>query len=121
MRAVPRSTFGGVMRYLYEREVAPIPPGMVLVRTDHRPECHRMTEMCPHMRCVNPFHVVPRPGRSGLYQREVNYDIASSERSAERKRRVRANRREKERRDDDRREASDQEGLASHGDEGGGG
>jgi hypothetical protein len=97
----PAINLRGVMRYLYEREVAPIPPGMVLVRTDHRLECRRMTEACPHMRCVNPFHVVPRPGRSGLYEREVSHDITSSERSAERKRRVRANRRDKERRDDD--------------------
>lgn len=90
-----------VMRYIYEREIAPIPPGMVLVRTDHRESCRDKTEVCPHMRCVNPYHVTPKPGRSGLYDRDVQHDLTSSERAAEYKRRVRRNRRDKERPDDE--------------------
>lgn len=94
-----------VVRYIYEREVAPIPPNMVLVRTDHRPECHHIDQMCPHMRCVNPYHVVPKPGRSGLYDREVSHDITSSERAAVYKRRVRSTRKDKEPHDDSSEEA----------------
>jgi hypothetical protein len=87
-----------VMRYIYEREIAPIPPGMVLVRTDHKDFCRDKSAPCPHMRCVNPYHVTPKPGRSGLYDRDVTHDLTSSERVAQYKRRVRA--RQKERLDE---------------------
>jgi hypothetical protein len=100
-----------VTRYIYEREVAPIPPGMVLVRTDHDPECKRQ-QRCAHYRCVNPWHLRLAPHRG--YERDVSYDLESSERSAIYKRRVRANRREKERSGDDTRPADpeSQENLA---------
>jgi hypothetical protein len=89
-----------VTRYLYERDVAPIPPGMRLYRTDHTPDCKPFT-VCAHYRCVNPWHLRLGPGNGGIYERAVSYDTASSERSAIRKRRVRANRRDKENADDD--------------------
>jgi hypothetical protein len=91
-----------VMRYIYEREVAPIPPGMTLYRTDHTVECRTRREQCVHLRCVNPWHVQLGPGRGGLYEREVNHDLESTERTTLRKRRVRGNRREKEAQDDSR-------------------
>lgn len=90
-----------VVRYIYERDIAPIPPNMVLVRTDHRPECRDKSTPCQHMRCVNPYHVTPRPGRSGLYEREVSHDLTSSGHTAGYKRRVRKNRRDKERLNDE--------------------
>jgi len=85
-----------VTRYIYEREIAPIPPGMRLIRTDHDPTCRPMAFLCPHFRCVNPWHVRLEPGRGGIYEREVSHDLESSERAAIYKRRVRANRQEKE-------------------------
>lgn len=44
-----------VVRYVYERDVGPIPPGFVIVRTDHQPECD--TSRCNHRICVNPAHM----------------------------------------------------------------
>ena len=44
-----------VVRYVYERDVGPIPPGFVIVRTDHQPECD--TSRCHHLVCVNPTHM----------------------------------------------------------------
>lgn len=85
-----------VMRYIYEREVAPIPPGMALYRTDHGPECHTKRTPCAHLRCVNPWHVQLGPARGGLYERDVNHDLESTDRTTMWKRRVRGNKREKE-------------------------
>lgn len=90
-----------VTRYIYEREVAPIPPGMALYRTDHTDWCGvRRDRTCIHHRCVNPWHVRLVPHRGGTYQREVNHDLESTERAATWKRRVRSNRRSKEQQDD---------------------
>jgi hypothetical protein len=102
-----------VMRYIYAREVAPIPPGMVLVRTDHDSTCKRR-RLCEHHRCVNPWHVRLAPNKGGVYERDVSHDLESSERTAVYKRRVRANLRDKEHADDGpaEAEAGDQEGLA---------
>lgn len=64
-----------VLKYIYEWERGPIPPGHTLWRTDHRyPECKDLAYQCRHMLCVNPWHVTPRPRRSGLYMRENNWD-----------------------------------------------
>jgi hypothetical protein len=87
-----------VTRYIYEREIAPIPPGMVLIRTDHTPAC--LTEkrrLCEHYRCVNPYHFRLAPSGGGIYERETSHDLRSPERVAEYKRRVRKNRADKER------------------------
>lgn len=100
-----------VTRYIYEREVAPIPPGMVLVRTDHDPLCPRRGELCEHYRCVNPWHLRLQPSRGGVYEREVEHDLGSSDRAAVYKRRVRANR-NRDKRDTDQAEPENQEGLA---------
>lgn len=49
-------------RAAYEHFVGPIPPGMTI---DH--ECHNLSgctitdHTCPHRRCVNPEHLVPKP------------------------------------------------------------
>jgi hypothetical protein len=102
-----------VTLYIYEREVAPIPPGMQLTRTDHGPECRPRERQCAHFRCVNPWHLRLMPGRGGIYERDVNYDMTSSEQSAIYKRRVRAARRQKESTDDDQAKPANQEGLAS--------
>lgn len=88
-----------VMRYIYQREIAPIPPGMVLVRADHTADC-RPHERCRHWRCVNPWHVRLVPSHRGLYEREVTHELESSERTAIWKRRVRAARGKQERSDD---------------------
>lgn len=85
-----------VTRYLYEREVAPIPPGMVLMRADHTPDCALRKEPCMHYRCVNPWHLRLVPSNGGIYEREVSHDLESTERAAEWKRRVRKNRRDEE-------------------------
>lgn len=90
-----------VTRYIYEREVAPIPPGMVLVRTDHTPFCPRHLEPCEHYRCVNPWHLRLQPSKGGIYQREVEHDLESSDRAAVYKRRVRTNTRNREASDTD--------------------
>lgn len=85
-----------VMRYIYEREIAPIPPGMKLIRTDHTRTCRKERwSTCEHNRCVNPWHVRLVPNKSGLYERENPSELTSSERTAEYKRRVRAARRDK--------------------------
>lgn len=87
-----------VTRYIYEREIAPIPPGMVLIRTDHTPTCRtERREMCEHYRCVNPFHFRLAPSTGGIYERETSHDLRSPEHVAEYKRRVRKNRADKER------------------------
>jgi hypothetical protein len=87
-----------VTRYIYEREIAPIPPGMVLIRTDHNQSCQvRRREICEHYRCVNPYHFRLTPSKSGLYERENSHDLRSPEHVAEYKRRVRKNRADKER------------------------
>jgi hypothetical protein len=111
-----------VTRYIYEQEIAPIPPGMRLYRTDHDPDCQPKKKVCAHFRCVNPWHVRVGPGKGGIYERDVSHDLESSERAAIYKRRVRGNRQEKEIPGDNRRhEGTDgAEGLASHPDEGGG-
>jgi hypothetical protein len=101
-----------VTRYIYEREIAPIPPGMRLIRTDHGPECRPRERQCEHFRCVNPWHLRVAPGRGGIYERDVRYDMRSSEQSAIYKRRVRT-RHEKESTDDDKAEPANPEGLAS--------
>jgi hypothetical protein len=85
-----------VTRYIYEREIAPIPPGMRLLRTDHSPDCRPLQFQCEHFRCVNPWHVRLGPGKGGIYERDVSHDLESSDRAATYKRRVRANRRDKE-------------------------
>jgi len=85
-----------VMRYIYEREIAPIPPGMVLYRTDHTDWCGMQRgRTCIHHRCVNPWHVRLVPNRGGIYERDTSHDLTSSERAAVYKRRVRKNRRER--------------------------
>ncbi len=86
-----------VTRYIYEREVAPIPPGMVLMRTDHTPSCRLRQEQCEHYRCVNPYHFRLAPGRGGTYERENSHDLRSPERITEYKRTVRKNRADRER------------------------
>jgi hypothetical protein len=96
-----------VTRYIYEQEIAPIPPGMVLVRTDHSPTCQRKKH-CEHYRCVNPWHFRLAPNRGGIYERENAYALESSERSAIYKQRVR----QKEHRDTDQAEPENQKGLA---------
>lgn len=77
-----------VARYIYEQEIAPIPPGMVLVRTDHTADC-KSRQLCAHYQCVNPWHLRLVPSKGGTYEREVNHDLDSSERAATWKRRVR--------------------------------
>jgi len=86
-----------VTRYIYEREIAPIPPGMVLVRTDHTATCRLRQSLCEHYRCVNPWHFRLAPNKGGIYERENPHDLRSSERTAEYKRRVRQNFADKER------------------------
>jgi hypothetical protein len=101
-----------VTRYIYEREIAPIPPGMILVRTDHDVDC-LPRQLCQHHRCVNPWHVRLVTSRYGIYERDVAHDLQSSERTRTWKRRVRANRQEKEHIDDaSQAEPEDQKGLA---------
>lgn len=103
-----------VTRYIYEREIAPIPPGMRLIRTDHGPDCKRRV-LCEHYRCVNPWHQRLVPSRGGIYDRDVNHDLVTSERATIRKRQVRKNRRDKEPHDD--RPEADHgvpKGLATH-------
>ena len=107
-----------VTRYIYEREIAPIPPGMVLYRTDHDPTCRPRERQCAHFRCVNPYHLRLVPNRGGVYQREVSHDLESSERSSIRKRRVRQAQRDREH-EGDGTEAGNigvPEGLATDGD-----
>jgi hypothetical protein len=103
-----------VTRYIYEREIAPIPPGMRLVRTDHGPLCRPRKTMCEHFRCVNPWHVRLEPNKGGTYQREVNHELQSSERTAIYKRRFREKRQDKEHSDDNPRQtpSPSEEGLA---------
>jgi len=86
-----------VTRYIYEREIAPIPPGMRLIRTDHGPDCRPKESLCEHDRCVNPWHFRLAPSKGGIYERENSHDLRSPERTAEYKRRVRKNRADKER------------------------
>lgn len=100
-----------VTRYIYEQEVAPIPPGMVLIRTDHGPTCQRR-ERCVHYGCVNPYHFRLVPSRGGIYQRESEHDLESSDRAAAYKRRVRANTRKRDTSDTDQAEPENPEGLA---------
>jgi len=85
-----------VTRYIYEREIAPIPPGMRLIRTDHTRFCERH-QACEHYRCVNPFHFRLAPGKGGIYERENSHDLRSPERITEYKRRVRKNHADRER------------------------
>jgi len=87
-----------VMRYIYEREIAPIPPGMILVRSDHTDACGLRRQRCIHDQCVNPYHVRLHASRWGIYERDVGHDLASPERAKEYKRRVRATQRDKENR-----------------------
>ena len=100
-----------VTRYIYEREVAPIPPGMVLVRADHDSFCPRRGELCVHYRCVNPWHLRLQPSRGGLYEREVEHDLESPDRVAVYKRRMRANR-NRDTSDTDQAEPENPKGLA---------
>jgi len=85
-----------VTRYIYEREIAPIPPGMRLYRTDHDPDCKPKARKCEHFRCVNPWHLRVGPGQGGIYERDVNHELTDPERAAIYKRRVRENSRGKE-------------------------
>jgi hypothetical protein len=78
-----------ITRYIYEREIAPIPPGVNLIRSDHRPDCAINPDPCIHMRCVNPYHVSLRPDSYGLYERENPRDTTATDHIAEYKRRVR--------------------------------
>lgn len=44
-----------VLRYVYEREYGPVPPGFVVARADHAKGCS--ASGCIHDRCVNPSHL----------------------------------------------------------------
>lgn len=46
-------------RWAYERFVGPIPDGLHLDHTCHRPSECSGGESCPHRRCVNPAHLEP--------------------------------------------------------------
>lgn len=47
-------------RVVYEHLVGPIPDGMTLDHECHDSEVCREGKRCPHRRCVNPGHLVPR-------------------------------------------------------------
>lgn len=49
-------------RAAYEYFVGPIPPGMTIDHECHnRVGCELTDASCPHRRCVNPDHLVPKP------------------------------------------------------------
>jgi hypothetical protein len=91
----PQINTRDVMRFIYERERGPIPPGMILKRTDHREDCD-WKGICSHQLCVNPWHVEPREPyfgeRWGLYPRENSRPVGDISAAAEAKRRARARR-----------------------------
>lgn len=69
-----------VLRYIYEWERGPIPPGHTLWRRDHRmPECKKLKYECRHRKCVNPWHVEAVARADGLYRRENNWDGTKTE------------------------------------------
>ena len=68
-RGYPRLNLKPVLRYIFEQEFGPIPPGYVLWRDDHSPTCRPATQ-CRHLRCVNPHHVRLVKSWGGLYERD---------------------------------------------------
>lgn len=93
----PQVNLKDVMRYIYEQERGPIPPGMILKRTDHDVTCERQG-LCSHWLCVNPWHVEPREPSLpnwGLYQRDRSWPVDSTSHAAEYQRRVRTRRKRK--------------------------
>lgn len=103
-----------VMRLIYQIERGPIPPGLILKRTDHIVTC-RQKERCSHNLCVNPWHVEPRAPEIegwGQYQRDTTWTGTDTSHAAEYKRRGRARRKRNSNGDD-----GDSQGLdaAAHG------
>lgn len=82
-----------VLRYIYEQERGPIPPGMTLWRTDHRSDCDM--ETCRHLLCVNPYHVRLLPRTNGLYRRPQEWDGTTTDHTLHYLRKQRARKKEK--------------------------
>ena len=87
-RGLPRLNLLPVQRTIYQIEIGPIPPGVILERTDHGASCKSRLTPCIHDSCVNPWHVRLTPSTYGLYEREGVEDPDELVRL--RKRRVRA-------------------------------
>lgn len=47
-------------RVAYEELIGPIPDGLVLDHMCHQPEVCRDWIVCPHRRCCNPVHLMPK-------------------------------------------------------------
>jgi hypothetical protein len=91
-----------VMRYIYEQERGPIPPGHTLWRIDHTSSCNLHVVYCKHMMCVNPWHVEARALDYGLYRREVSWRVDETAHQTEYARRRPQKRGKKGRNDNDR-------------------
>lgn len=53
-------------RVAYEELVGPVPAGKVLDHACHVPETCKLGSACPHRRCVNPRHLIPRTSEQNV-------------------------------------------------------
>ena len=94
-----------VIRFIFEWERGPIPPGHTLWRRDHSWDCRDADGHCRHWLCVNPYHVEPMPRGSGLYRREREWDGSTTEHTTHYLKKQRARRKAESRNDGDDRDS----------------